>query len=106
MAIMGSTYYVGPKPNVINATWFVLSGLWYFGIAFSIYFVLKSTRLGSITTGMIGWMTLAFWLTGRTLIVSSSDLVMVIRDFIGVVTAALVVVTSHNIFHKIRVHSF
>ncbi|MGC2575274.1 MAG: NAD(P)H-binding protein, partial [Candidatus Nitrosopolaris sp.] len=47
MAIMGSTYYVGPKPNVINATWFVLSGLWYFGIAFSIFFVLKSTRLGA-----------------------------------------------------------
>ena len=32
MTVMGSTYYVGPKPNVINATWFVLSGLWYFGI--------------------------------------------------------------------------
>ncbi|MGC2573061.1 MAG: hypothetical protein WA364_16240, partial [Candidatus Nitrosopolaris sp.] len=108
-----STYYVGPKPNVINATWFVLSGLWYFGIAFSIFFVLKSTRLGAITAGVIGWVTLAFWLTGNTntilghaSIVSSSDLVMAIRDFIGVVTAALVVVTSHNIFHKIRVHKF
>jgi uncharacterized protein YbjT (DUF2867 family) len=113
MAIMGSTYYVGPKPNVINATWFVLSGLWYFGIAFSIFFVLKSTRLGAITAGVIGWVTLAFWLTGNTntvlghaSIVSSSDLVMAIRDFIGVVTAALVVVSSHNIFHKIRVHKF
>jgi uncharacterized protein YbjT (DUF2867 family) len=60
MAVIGSTYYVDPKPDVIHATWFVLSGLWYFGIAFSIYFVLKSTRLGSITAGIIGWVTLAF----------------------------------------------
>jgi len=36
-----SSYYVGPKPNVINATWFVLSGLWYFGIAFSIFLCFK-----------------------------------------------------------------
>ena len=78
-----------------------------------IYFVLKSTRLGSITAGIIGWVTLAFWLTGNTnsilghtLIVSSSDLVMAIRDFIAVVTAALVVVTSHNILHKITLHEF
>jgi hypothetical protein len=106
MAVMGSTYYVDPKPDVIHASWFVLNGLWYFGIAFSICFVLKSTRLGSITAGIIEWTTLAFWLTGRTLIVGSSDLVMVIRDFIGVVAAALVVVTTHNIFHKIRVHSY
>ena len=113
MAIMGSTYYVGPKPNVINATWFVLSGLWYFGIAFSIYFVLKSTRLGAITAGIIGWVALVFWLTGNTnsilghtLIGSSSGLVTTIRGFIGVVTAAVVVVTSHNIFHKLEVHEF
>jgi hypothetical protein len=113
MAVIGSTYYVDPKRDVIHATWFVLSGLWYFGIAFSMYFVLKSTRLGSITAGIIGWVTLGFWLIGNTnsilghtLIVSSSDLVMAIRDFISVVTAALVVVTSHNIFHKIRVHEF
>ena len=113
MAVIGSTYYVDPKPDVIHATWFVLSGLWYFGIAFSIYFVLKSTRLGSITAGIIGWVTLGFWLIGNTnsilghtLIVSSSDLVMAIRDFISVVTAALVVVTSHNIFHKLRIHGF
>jgi VanZ family protein len=113
MAIMGSTHYVDPKPNVINATWFVLRGLWYFGIAFSIFFVLKSTRLGAITAGIIGWVTLVFCLTGNTnsilghtLIVRSSSLVMTIRDFIGVVTAAVVVVTSHNIFHKLRVHEF
>jgi uncharacterized protein YbjT (DUF2867 family) len=113
MAIMGSTYYVDPMPNGIHATWFVLSGLWYFGIAFSIFFVLKSTRLGAITAGIIGWVTLVFWLIGNTnsilghtLIVSSSGLVMTIRDFIGVVTAAVVVVTSHNIFHKLRVHEF
>ncbi len=43
---------------------------------------------------------------GRPLIASSPELVMSIRDFIGVVIAAVVVVASHNIFRKIRVHEF
>jgi hypothetical protein len=56
MTVIGSTYYMlDSKPEVIDANWFVLRALWYFGIAFSIYFVIKSTRLGSMTTGMIGW---------------------------------------------------
>ncbi len=45
------------KPQVIDANWFVLRALWHFGIGFSIYFVIKGTRLGSMTTGMIGWVT-------------------------------------------------
>jgi hypothetical protein len=112
LSVMGSTYYIlDPKPEVFLANWLILSVLWYFGIAFSIYFIIKSTRLGSMTAGIIGWVTLAIWLTdniyailGRPLIASSPDLVTTIRDFISVVIAAVVVVASHNIFHKIRVH--
>lgn len=61
---MGSTYYIfDPKPEIFLANWFFLSLLWYFGIAFSIYFILKSTRLGPMTSGIIGWATLVFWST-------------------------------------------
>lgn len=112
MSVIGSTYYIlDPKPEVFLANWLVLSTLWYFGIAFSIYFVIKSTRLGSMTAGIIGWVTLVLWLIDtiytilwHPLFASSPDLVMTIRNFIGVVIAAVVVEASHNVFHKIRVH--
>ena len=70
-------------------------------------------RLGALTAGIIGWVTLGFWLTdiiytvsGHSLISNSPNLVMTIRNIIGSVIAAVVVATSHNIFHKMRVRKF
>jgi uncharacterized protein YbjT (DUF2867 family) len=112
MAIIGSTYYmIDSRREIIHFNWLVLSVLWYFGIAFSIYFVIKSARLGALIAGIIGWITLGFWLidnfytvSGHSLIASSPNMIMTTRNFIGVVIAALVVAASHNIFHKIRIH--
>jgi hypothetical protein len=109
---MGSTYYIlDPKPEIFLANWFILSVLWYFGIAFSIYFILKSTRLGPMISGIIGWTTLAFWSTdavyamlGHPFLSTSLDHLTTIRDFISIATAVMVVVTSHNMFHKLRVY--
>lgn len=110
LSVIGSTYYIlDPKPEIFLANWLILSVLWYFGIAFSIYFIIKSTRLGSMTAGIIGWATLAFSSTevvyailGQPFLVTSLDTVTT-RDFISIATAAMVVVASHNMFHKIRV---
>jgi uncharacterized protein YbjT (DUF2867 family) len=112
MVAISSTYYIlDARPEIFQANWLILSGLWYFGIAFSIYFVIKGARLGAMVAGIIGWITLAFWLTdniytvlGNSLIASSPDIIMTIRNFIGAIIAAVVVVASHNVFHKIRVH--
>jgi uncharacterized protein YbjT (DUF2867 family) len=112
LSVMGSTYYIlNPKAEIFLASWLILSVLWYIGIAFSIYFIIKSTRLGPMTSGIIGWATLAFWSTdavyailGHPFLVTSLDLLTTIRDFISIATAAMVVVASHNMFHKIRVH--
>jgi hypothetical protein len=112
MVAIGSTYYIlDSRPEIFQANWLLLSGFWYFGIAFSIYFVIKGARLGAMVAGIIGWITLAFWLTdniytvlGNSLIASSPDTIMTIRNFIGAIIAAVVVVASHNVFHKIRVH--
>ena len=112
MAVIGSTYYMlDSRPEIFHANWLVLSALWYFGIAFSIYFVTKGARLGAMTAGIISWITLAFWLTdniytvsGHSLIASSLNMIMTIRNFIGIVIATFVVAASHNIFHKIRSH--
>jgi uncharacterized protein YbjT (DUF2867 family) len=112
MAAIGSAYYMlDSRREIFHANWLVLSALWYFGIAFSIYFVSKSARLGAMTAGIIGWITLVFWLTdniytilGHSLIASSPSIVMTLRNFIGVIIATFVVAASHNIFHKIRIH--
>ena len=114
LAAVGSTYYMlNSRPEIFQIRWLVLSGLWYIGIMSSLYFVFKGARLGALTAGIIGWVTLAFWLTdiiytvsGHSLISNSPNLVMTVRNIIGSVIAAVVVATSHNIFHKMRVREF
>lgn len=105
---MGSTYYIlDTKP----ATWILLSALWYVSIAFSLFFVSRGTRLGSITAGAIGWITLTFWaidniytVSGKLQIATSSGLAMTLRNFVGAGIAVSVVVASHNVYHKIRLN--
>lgn len=61
LALVGSTYYaLDARPEILSINWLILSGSWYLGIAFSIYFVRNGARLGAITAGVIGWVTLAF----------------------------------------------
>jgi hypothetical protein len=112
MAAIGSTYYMlDARPEVFHFNWLILSGLWYISIAFSLFFTLNGARLGAITAGVIGWITLIFWLidniytvSGRSLIATSPNLIMTLRNFIGAGIATSVVVASHNIYHKIRVN--
>jgi len=112
MAAIGSTYYMlDARPEVFHFNWLILSGLWYLSIAFSLFFTLNGARLGAITAGVIGWITLIFWLidniytvSGSSLIATSPNLMMTLRNFIGAGIAASVVVASHNVYHKIRVN--
>jgi uncharacterized protein YbjT (DUF2867 family) len=112
MAAIGSTYYMlDARPEVFQASWLVLSVLWYLSIAFSLFFVLHGARLGSIAAGAIGWITLTFWLidniytvSGKSLIATSPNITMTLRNFIGAGIAASVVAASHNVYHKIRVN--
>ena len=112
MAVVGSTYYMlDARPEVFQISWLVLSGLWYLSIAFSLFFVFKGARLGTIIAGIIGWITLAFWLvdniytvSSNSLIATSPDLIMTYRNFVGGIIAAIVVATSHNVYHKLRIY--
>src|SRR6188472_2383264 len=112
LAIIGSTYYVlDARIEIFQPIWVVLTGLWYLGIAFSIFFIHKGARLGSIIAGIIGWSTLTFWLLdnfylifGTSILASPPGYVMTIRNCIGAAIAGLVIASSHNLFHKIRIH--
>jgi uncharacterized protein YbjT (DUF2867 family) len=112
LAIIGLTYYLlDARIEIYEPIWVILAGLWYFGIAFSIFFIHKGARLGSIIAGIIGWITLTFWLLDNfyltfttSVLASQPGYAMTIRNCIGAAIACLVIASSHNLFHKIRIH--
>jgi uncharacterized protein YbjT (DUF2867 family) len=112
-AAIGFSYSIlNARQEIFQIRWLALSVVWYIGIVISLYFTLKGTRLGAMTAAIIGWITLAFWLTdniytllGHSFIASSPSLAITIRNFIGSIIAAGVVVTSHNVFYKIGDYS-
>jgi len=110
MAAIGSTLYIiDGRPEIYNGIWIILGILWYLGIAFALYFMRYGARLGALTAGILGWLSLAFYLInsfqflwGSTMMVSSTDPTISILNSIGAGIAAVVVVTSHNLFHKFQ----
>ena len=112
LTIIGLTYYLlDARIEIFEPIWVMLAGLWYFGIAFSIFFIHKGARLGSIIAGIIGWITLTFWLLDNFYLTFASSVLasppgyaMTIRNCIGAAIACLVIASSHNLFHKIRIH--
>jgi uncharacterized protein YbjT (DUF2867 family) len=112
LAAIGSTYYMlDARSEIFHANWLILSALWYLSIAFSLFFTFNGAGLGAFTAGIIGWITLIFWLidnlytvSGKSLIATSPNLMMTLRNFIGAGIAAAVVVASHNVYRKIRIN--
>lgn len=110
MAAIGSTYYIiGGSPEIYNGIWIIFGALWYIGIAFALYFLRFGARLGALTAGILGWVSLAFYLINsfqfiwdNSSIISSSDTTISVLNFIRAAIAAVVVVTSHNLFHKLQ----
>jgi hypothetical protein len=112
LSIMGFTYYLmDAREEIFQPKWLMLAVLWYIGIALSIFFIHKGARLGSIIAGIIGWITLVFWLLdnfylifGTSILASPPEYLMTIRNCMGATIAGIVIASSHNLFHKIRIH--
>ncbi len=110
LGIIGATYYfLENKSDIFSPILIILAALWYFGIIFAIFFVKNGARLGSMVAGVIGWVTLFFWLYNNISLVSnnsfdfsSQNIAIGIRNFVGTIVAGLVIAASHNLFHKIR----
>lgn len=110
LGIIGATYYfLDNRIDIFSPHWIILAILWYCGILFAIFFIKNGARLGSMVAGIIGWITLAFWLfnniyliSDNTINFSSHNTVITIRNFMGAIVAGLSIAASHNLFHKIR----
>src|SRR5215207_730030 len=112
MAVIGSTYYMpDARAEVFQIHWVFLSAVWFLSIAFSLFFVFNGARLGAIIAGVIGCITLTFWLvdniytvSGNSLIATPPNIIMILRNFVGAAVAATVVAASHSVYHKLRVY--
>lgn len=110
---IGTTYYfLDYRKQFLEPFWLSIAFIWYVLIFFSIYFIRFGARLGALVAGILGWGSLIFWLldilyifTGYTIIAEKPGNNEVLRDMVGIAIAAFVILSSHNIFNKIRLHS-
>jgi len=109
MAVIGSTYYwLDDRPDVYYPMWVAAGILWYIGIISGIIFVKSKTRLGFIISGILSWVTLAFWAFDNFYVVFNTSILaphpnemITLRNFIGMFTAVIAIIASHNTFHKV-----
>ncbi len=109
MALIGTSYYwLDDRPDFYQVFWLIGSFVWYIAIFSSIVFIRNKTRLGYFIAGILSWITLSVWLIDNfyvvfetSLIAEQPNVLMTIRNFIGITFASITVVASHNFFHKI-----
>ena len=109
LSIIGTSYYwLDNRSEVYETLWLVGSFFWYVAVIFSILLIKNKTRLGYLIAGVLSWATLAFLLLDNFYVVFQTSLIatqpnelMTIRNFIGICFAAITVVASHNLFHKV-----
>lgn len=109
LALLGTTYYwLDDRIDVFQPLWLFASGVWYLTIAASIIFVKNKTRLGYLVSGVLSWVTMAFWLFDSSYLIFNVSLMsetpnifITIRNLLGASVAILSILASHNLFHKV-----
>ncbi|MCA9828018.1 MAG: NAD(P)H-binding protein [Nitrosopumilus sp.] len=109
LAVIGTSYYwLDDRPEVYMPLWLLGSFVWYVAILGAIIFIRNKARLGYLIAGVLSWVTLAFWLFDNFYVIFQTSLtanppseLMTLRNFIGIATASITVVASHNLFHKV-----
>ncbi|MBM2819914.1 MAG: NAD-dependent epimerase/dehydratase family protein [Nitrosarchaeum sp.] len=109
MAIIGTTYYwLDDRPDVYHPGWIAAGIVWYVGIISGIIFVKDKTRLGFIISGILSWITLAFWSFDNFYVVFDTSIlaphpneIITLRNFIGMFVVIIAIIASHNTFHKV-----
>ena len=109
LGICGTSYYwLDERYMVYEPLWMAVSAVWYTGVIFAVVMIRNKTRLGYMTAGILSWITMSFWLLdnfhvmfGVSIISDTPSFDMTIRNFAGSILAVIVIVSSHNLFHKI-----
>ncbi len=111
LLFIGTTYYLlDTRQEFLNPIWIIVAVFWYLSIIISIYFIRYGAKLGALLAGVIGWLTLVFYLMdnyyiigGHPILFSTPNAYETSRNIVGIVIAAFTIISSHNIFNKERV---
>ena len=111
--VIGTTYYfLDDRKTFLEPFWLSIAIVWYILILTAIYFVRFGARLGALIAGILAWGTLFFWILdnvhmvlGYPIIAQKPGADETWRDMIGIIIASFTILSSHNIFHKIRLLS-
>ena len=114
LAVIGTTYYwIDGRPEVYHPLWILGSMIWYVTIGVAIILIHNKTRLGYLLSGILSWITLSFWLFDNYTFVFETPIIaaqpnelMIFRNFVGIITASISVVVSHNLFHKVTIYQY
>ena len=109
---IGTTYYfLDSRQIFLKPFWLIIGAFWYPSIIFSIYFIRYGAKLGALVAGIVAWSTLIFWIldnyyiiSGYSLISSNPNANETWRNILGIIIASFTIISSHNIFNKIRFH--
>jgi len=113
LLVIGTTYYfLDDRKTFLEPFGLSIAIVWYILILAAIYFVRFGARLGALIAGILGWGTLFFWILDNVYIVIGYPVIAqkpgvdeTWRDMIGIVIATFTILSSHHIFHKIRLHN-
>ncbi len=113
LLVIGTTYYfLDDRKIFLEPFWISIALIWYFMIFMAIYFIRFGARLGALIAGILGWGSLVFWLLdnlyiviGYPIIATVPDIDEIWRDMVGMIVASFTIISSHNIFNKIRLHT-
>ncbi len=112
LLFIGTTYYfLDSRQEFLQPFWLLVAVVWYLSIIFSIYFIRYGARLGSLVAGIVAWSTLIFWILDNYYIISGNSLILsnpnaneTWRNILGIIIASFTIISSHNIFNKVRFH--
>ena len=108
MAFIITTYFwADERDEFSQPSWIVVLIIWYASIVVSFFLVFKKRRIGYALSGILGWITIVFWLSDIShlvfdisLLLPEPNLQMIIRNFVGILISGFLVFSSHNAFHK------
>tara|TARA_B100000029_G_scaffold146572_1_gene141882 strand:+ start:127 stop:603 length:477 start_codon:yes stop_codon:yes gene_type:complete len=113
MAFIITTYFwADEREEFSKSSWIIILVIWYAGIIVCLCLVFKKRRIGYALSGLLGWITIAFWLSDNfhlvfdiSLFLPEPNVQMIIRNFVGILFSSILVFSSHNAFHKITTRS-
>lgn len=108
-----TNYWLDDRPDVYHFGWLFVNVVWYVGIITGIVLVIGKIRFGFILSGILSWITLAFWsfdnfyvIFGISILSPHHNEIITLRNFIGILITIVAIITSHNAFHKVIAYKY